>query len=138
MAGAIDSFILEKEIGSDFARKLQLNLRGAIKSTTKLKSGLAMKSTVNPVYKNNELFSLLIKTPYYIYPILDLGFEKSKKDGINARIQKRDILIKALENGRLVENLADAIGNLRATSIVSRIAFAFDKNLQTSNSLNNE
>lgn len=138
MAGVIDSFILEKEIGSDFARKLQLNLRSAIKSTTKIKSGLAMKSTVNPRYKNNELFSLVIKTPYYIYPILDLGFEKSKKEGINARIEKRDILISALQNGRLVELLADKIGDIRATSIVSRIAFGFDKDLKTSNSLSNE
>lgn len=135
MAGEIDSFVLEKQIGSDFAKKLQLNLRGAIKSTTNHRSGLAMKSTVSPVYKQNQLFSLLIKTPYYIFPILDLGFERSKSNGINSRIGKRDILIKALEDGRFVNQLADEIGDVRATSIISRIGFAFDKDLQTSNSL---
>lgn len=138
MAGEIDSFVLEKQIGSDFAKKLQLNLRGAIKSTTNYRSGLAMKSTVSPVYKQNQLFSLLIKTPYYIFPILDLGFERSKSNGINSRIEKRDILIKALDNGRLVELLADEIGDLRAATIISRISFGFDKDLQTSNSLSNE
>jgi hypothetical protein len=135
MAGEIDSFLLEEQIGSEFSKKLQLNLRGAIRTTTNNRSGLALKSTVSPVYKQNQLFSLLIKTPYYIFPILDLGFERSKKTGINSRIEKRDILIKALENGSLVERLADQIGDVRAAAIISRVSFGFDKDLQTSNSL---
>ncbi len=135
MAGEIDNFLLEKQIGSEFSKKLQLNLRGAIRTTTNNRSGLALKSTVSPVYKQNQLFSLLIKTPYYIFPILDLGFERSKKTGINSRIEKRDILIKALENGSLVERLADQIGDVRAAAIISRVSFGFDKDLQTSNSL---
>lgn len=135
MAGRTDNLEFERQIGSEFANRLMLNLRRAIKDTTKKKDGLSMKSTASAVYKNNELHSLLIKTPYYIYPILDLGFEGSKKKGINFRVEKRDILIKAIENGRFIEKLADQIGDVRAAAIISRVSFGFDKDLQTSNSL---
>lgn len=138
MAGQLDLFMLEKQVGSEFTNRLRSNLRSVIGSTTKKRSGLALKSTVNAVYKNEQLYSLLIKTPYYIYPILHVGFEGSKKEGISKRIEGKNIITKAVEEGRLVQDLADKVGDLRAKEILSRITVAFDVNFKSSNSLNNE
>lgn len=152
MAGEIDTFLLEKQLGSEFAKRLRSSFRNAISSTTSRtrtvvvkgkeytykNSGLALKSTVTPVYRNNELYSLMIKTPYYIYPILHYGFEGSKKEGINKRIAGRNMLNKAIQDGKLVQDLADRIGEVRAKEIVSRISFGFDINIKSSNSIGNE
>jgi hypothetical protein len=123
MAGEIDIFLLEKQTGSEFAKRLKRNLLSSIKSKTNKGSGLANKSNVKAFYKNGLLDKLTIFTPYYIYPILHMGFEGSKKNGVNARLKAREFIIDAIENGRLVEDLADIVGNARAEAIVGRIDF---------------
>ena len=110
----------------------------AIRSKTQKGSGLASKSTVKPFYKNNLLERITIFTPYYIYPILHVGFEGTKANGINARLKARDFIIDAVERGKAVEDLADIIGNQRAEVIINRINFGFDKNMKSSNTLGNE
>ena len=138
MAGQIDLFMLEKQAGTQFANRIKRNLLSSIRSKTQKGSGLASKSTVKPIYKNDLLERITIFTPYYIYPILHVGFEGTKSNGINARLKAREFIIDAIENGKIVEELADMIGNQRAEVIVNRINFGFDKNLKSSNTLGNE
>lgn len=124
MAGEIDIFLLEKQTGEAFAKRLKSNLLSSIRSKVEEgESGNALKSNVKAVYKNGLLDKLTIFTPYYIYPILHIGFEGTKKNGVNARLQARKFLVDAIENGRFVEDLADVVGNARAEAIVSKIDF---------------
>ena len=138
MAGQVDLFMLEKQAGTQFANRIKRNLLSSIRSKTQKGSGLASKSTVKPFYKNNLLERITIFTPYYIYPILHVGFEGTKANGIYARLKARDFIIDAVERGKAVEDLADIIGNQRAEVIINRINFGFDRNTQSSNTLGNE
>lgn len=138
MAGQLDLFMLEKQAGTQFANRIKRNLVASIRNKTNKGSGLALKSTVKPFYKNNLLERITIFTPYYIYPILHVGFEGTKANRINARLKAREFIIDAVERGKAVEELADIIGNQRAEVIVNRITFGFDKNMQSSNTIGNE
>lgn len=136
MASEIDIFLAEKKVGTDFANRIKRNLLTSIKQNVKKgATGMALKSTAKPFYKNGLLDKITLYTPYYIYPILHYGFEGSKKNGINFRVKARQFLSDAVENGKLVEDLATIIGDQRATAIMNRVAFGFDKELKTSNSL---
>ncbi len=143
MASAIDAYlaanqteISEEAIGKQFANRIRTNLLASIRNqTNKGKSGMALKSTAKPVYKFGQLDRITLFTPYYIYPILDYGFEGTKSNGVNARMKPKNFLSNALENGKVVQDLADLIGNQRANAIVMRTDFAFDKDNNTSNSL---
>lgn len=126
MASEIDIFLAEKAAGTKFAYRLRSNVRASIASLTTKRSGIALKSTVTPVYKDGLLYALTIKTPYYIYPILHYGFEGNKNKGINYRVKARNIITDALENGKFIEELADTIGENRAVAIVKRIYDGFD------------
>jgi hypothetical protein len=121
MPGEIDLLMLEKQTGKTFANRMQRNLISSIKSKVKTQSGEAIKSKAKPSFKNGLLDKITVFTPFYIYPILHMGFEGSKKDGVNYRIEAKNFLNDALENGRLVEELADVIGNQRAEDIVAKI-----------------
>lgn len=123
MAGELDLFMLEKQAGTQFANRIKRNLVASIRNKTNKGSGLALKSTVKPLYKNNLLERITIFTPYYIYPILHIGFEGRKSNGINARLKAREFIIDAVERGKVVEDLADIIGNQRAEVIINRINF---------------
>lgn len=123
MAGELDLFMLEKQAGTQFASRIKRNLLSSIRSKTKKGEGLALKSSVKPFYKNQLLERITIFTPYYIYPILHIGFEGTKKNGINARLKARQFILDAVENGKAVEDLADIIGDQRAEVIVNRINF---------------
>lgn len=138
MAGEIDLFMLEKQAGTQFANRIKRNLLSSIRSKTNKGEGLALKSTVKPFYKSNLLERITIFTPYYIYPILHIGFEGTKSNGVNARLKAREFILDAVERGKAVEELADVIGNQRAEVIVKRINFGFDKNLKSSNTIGNE
>ena len=83
----------------------------------------ALKTTVKPFFKNELLERITIFTPYYIYPILHIGFEGTKKNGVNARLKAQHFITDALENGKLVEDLANIVGQNRAESIVAKINF---------------
>lgn len=138
MAGEIDLFMLEKQAGTQFANRIKRNLLSSIRSKTNKGEGLALKSTVKPFYKNNLLERITMFTPYYIYPILHIGFEGTKSNGITTRLKARDFLIDAVESGRAVEELADVIGNQRVEVIINRINFGLERNLKSSNTLGNE
>jgi hypothetical protein len=128
MAGELDLFMLEKQAGTQFANRIKRNLLSSIRNKTNKGNGLALKSNVKPIYKNELLDRITIFTPYYIYPILHIGFEGTKKNGVNARLKAREFIMDALEQGKAVEELADVIGNQRAEVIVNRINFGFDNN----------
>lgn len=128
MAGQLDIFMLEKQAGTEFANRIKRNLLSSIRSKTKKGEGLALKSTVKPFFKNGLLDRITIFTPYYIYPILHLGFEGTKANGVNVRLKAKEFILDALENGKAVEELADIIGEQRTEVIVNRINFGFDKN----------
>ncbi len=124
MASEIDHFLLEKQTGIQFSNRLKRNLIASIKAkVNKGNSGMALKSNVKPFFKNQLLDRITITTPYYIFPILHIGFEGTKKNGVNARLQARKFITDAVENGKLVEDLATIIGDQRAEAIVSRINF---------------
>jgi hypothetical protein len=129
MAGGVDILLQEKEIGTDFSKRIKSNLLSSIRRQVKKGSGLALRTAVKPVYKNGFLDRITIFTPYYIYPILHLGFEGSKKNGVRFRVAAKNFITEALENGKIVEDLADLVGSQRASAIVSSINFiAFDNN----------
>ena len=139
MASDIDLFLAEKKVGTDFANRVKRNLLNSIKQNVKKgATGMALKSNAKPFYQNGLLWRITLFTPYYIYPILHVGFEGTKKNGINYRVKARQFLSDAVENGKMVEDLADIIGNQRATAIINRVTFGFDREFQTSNSLGNE
>jgi hypothetical protein len=123
MAGQVDLFMLEKQAGTQFANRIKRNLLSSIRSKTEKGSGLASKSTVKPFYKSELLERITIFTPYYIYPILHVGFEGTKSNGVNARLKAREFIVDAVERGKIVEDLADIIGNQRAEVIINRINF---------------
>jgi len=124
MASEIDLFLLEKQAGIQFSKRMKHNLLASIKAkVNKGSSGMALKSNVKPFFKNQLLDRITTTTPYYIFPILHIGFEGTKKNGVNARLEARKFITDAVENGKLVEDLADVIGSQRADAIVSRINF---------------
>ena len=143
MASEIDAYlaanktqISEEAIGKQYANRIKSNLLSSIRNqTNKGATGMALKSTAKPVYKFGLLDKITLFTPYYIYPILNYGFEGRKSDGVNRRMKAKNFLSDALENGRVVQDLADLIGSQRAESIILRTNFAFDKDNNTSNSL---
>lgn len=125
MASEIDLFLLEKQAGIQFSNRLKRNLIASIKAkVNKGSTGMALKSNVKPFFKNQLLDRITITTPYYIFPILHIGFEGTKKNGVNARLEARKFITDAVENGKLVEDLANIIGDQRADAIVSRINFS--------------
>ena len=123
MAGELDLFMLEKQAGTQFANRIKRNLLSSIRNKTNKGNGLALKSNVKPIYKNELLDRITIFTPYYIYPILHIGFEGTKKNGVNFRLKAREFIMDALEQGKAVDELADVIGSQRAEVIVNRINF---------------
>lgn len=136
MASEIDIFLAEKNVGNEFSKRIKRNLLNSIKQNVKKgATGLALKSTAKAFYKFGLLDRITLFTPYYIYPILHVGFEGSKKNGIYYRVKARQFMSDAVENGKVVEDLATVVGNQRGTAIMNRVAFGFDKELKTSNSL---
>lgn len=142
MASSIDAYFAgktEQDIGRDYASRVKRNLLLSIRSkTSKGATGMALKSTAKPVFKHGLLERITLFTPYYIYPILDYGFEGTKVNGVKMRLQAGKFLADALENGKVIQDLADVIGNQRADAILFRTNFGFDKEFNTSNSLGNE
>jgi hypothetical protein len=138
MAGAVDAYFAaktEKDIGTELQWRLKRNLVASIKSKTKEGTGLALKSDVKAFYKDGLLDKITLYTPYYIYPILDYGFEGTKINGINMRLKAGRFLSDALENGKVIRDLADLIGKQRANDIMFRVAFGFKEELETSRSV---
>lgn len=129
MAGEIDILILEKQIGKEFSGKIKKNLLASIRTNVSSRSGLALKSKTRANYsKDGYLHSLTMTLPYYIFPILNFGYEGSKSQSLNYRVKARNFISEALEGGRLVEDLASKIGNNRASAVIGRIdAILFDK-----------
>lgn len=135
MPSAVDAYLAaktEKDIGTEFAWRMKRNLLASIKSKTNKGTGLALKSTSKAFYEDGLLDRITLFTPYYIYPILDYGFEGTKINGVNMRLKAGRFLSDAYENGKVVRDLADLIGNERATGFMIRTAFGYDEELQTS------
>jgi len=141
MASVVDAYLAnksEKDIGTEFTYRIKRNLLSSIKNKLESRKGLALKSTAKPTYKNELLDRITLFTPYYIFPILDYGFEGTKINGINMRLNAGRFLADSLENGKVIKDLADIVGNRRANDIMFRTNFAFDKDIKGSNSLGNE
>jgi len=113
----------ETAVGIKFAARLQKNLKASIGAKTIKHTGKALRTKAKPNYVSGYLQSIIITTPYYIFPILNYGFEGSKKKGINSRIEGKDFMFDALEGGKFLDDLADEVGRSRAVQIVRRISF---------------
>lgn len=135
MASAVDSYFdsqalrerkeKEQQIGLIFSKRLERTLLHSIATKTKNGSGKALKTKVKfDLNRDHFLQRLTITTPYYIYPILNNGFEGNKKASVQSRTKGREFLQEALEHGAFVNDLADQVGALRAQQIVNRIAFS--------------
>lgn len=138
MNSAVDAYLAnrsEKDIGKEFTYRIKRNLLSSIKNKLEKRDGLALKSTAKPVYKNGLLDRITLFTPYYIFPILDYGFEGTKINGITMRLKAGRFLADSLENGKVIKDLADIVGNRRANDIMFRTNFGFDSELQTSNTV---
>ncbi|MFV8336419.1 hypothetical protein ACNQF7_10090 [Flavobacterium sp. RSP29] len=138
MTSAIDAYLAnksEKDIGVEFSYRIKRNLLSSIKGKLESRQGLALKSTAKPIYKNGLLDRITLFTPYYVFPILDYGFEGTKINGINMRLKAGRFLADSLENGKVIKDLADIVGNRRANDIMFRTNFSFDSELETSNTV---
>jgi hypothetical protein len=119
MAGSIDSYTLEKQIGSEAASKLRNAFRSAIRETVNVR-GESRKASVTARYKQRRLDRLTFAAPYYIF-MQHNGFEGQKKNGVMMRLKATDVLNKALQQSGVLENLADNIANLRGEEVIASI-----------------
>nr|WP_322625630.1 hypothetical protein [uncultured Flavobacterium sp.] len=112
----------DAKIGTAFAYRLRINLFNSIKKRTEKRSGAALKTNVRANYDNGFLYSLTIATPYYIYPILNNGAEGVGKHKVS--LEPRNFMNDGFENGKFQQDLATAVGSIRAALIVSRVDFS--------------
>ena len=124
MASAVDLYMLERSIGTDAAKQLRAAFKSAIRETVDSK-GESMKATVTARYRGARLDRLSFVAPHYIFKQHN-GFEGSKKNGVNMRLQATDVLNKALEKSNILDTLADKISDLRAEEVITAINFRRD------------
>lgn len=124
MAGAIDTYALEKQVGAQAVSKLRAAFKSAIRSAVKV-SGDSRKATVTSRYKRQRLDRITFFAPHYILK-QNYGFEGKKSNGIMMRLQATEVLSKAIESSNVLETLADDISNIRAEEVITRINFLKD------------
>ncbi len=121
---------LEKRLGLRMAQKFRRSIKLAIKNTQKDSySGESKKSTATPKFKYGFLERIEFKTPYYVYPIQHVGFEGKKETSINRRLKPTDVMNQAIRQGKLVEELADEITELRGDQVMARLTLPKSKNV---------
>lgn len=134
---AVDLYALEKSLANRSTTALRTGLRNAIKSTTNSKTyrtsgdktysydntGLAVNSSgARAVFKDKRLQRIAIKAQHYIFK-QNYGFEGSKKNGVNMRLEATSVLLKALNDSNVLEDLADEISEIRLSEVTAKINF---------------
>ena len=121
MAGTIDRYQEEKRIGKATSASVKSALKSKIKETTKSKTGTAERTASSrAVFKNQRLQRITLQAPHYIFK-QHFGFEGTKKNGVNMRLAKTNVINKVLDGTNILENLADALSNLRSEEVESLI-----------------
>lgn len=122
MTGLIDLKQAEQKIGRDAAKGLKSGILKLIDQKLARRSGQASKTTVKSRLKQDRLDRLTITAPKHLY-VQNFGFEGSKKNGVTMCLEAKDILTKAVEESNVLDNLADALGELRAEEVITLINF---------------
>lgn len=124
MASAIDLYNLEKQLAKKGTTALKVALKNAINSTVEIKTFAAL-NTANSraVYKDQRLQRITIQAPHYVFK-QNYGFEGSKSNGINMRLNQTDVLSKALDSSNILNTLADGIAEIRLSQVTTLINFS--------------
>lgn len=123
MTGRVDIYMLEKKVGKEAADKLKAAFKREISTAVNVTGdGKAKNATVTARYKQERLDRLTFSAPAYIFK-QNFGFEGSKKNGVNMRLQATNVLSKAINSSQVLETLADEIANLRAEEVITSINF---------------
>jgi hypothetical protein len=124
MLSLIDLYNLEKQLGSKSAAALKTALKNAINSTVGAKTFAALNAAnARAVFKDNRLQRITIQAEHYIFK-QNYGFEGSKSNGINMRLQSTDVLAKALNTSNILNTLADGIADIRLSQVTALINFS--------------
>ena len=123
MAGAIDILSLEKELASKSTNAIKSSLKSIIRSTTHSRTGNALRvASAGSRFKNDRLQRITIKAPHYIFK-QNYGFEGTKSNGINMRLQQTSVIEKALDQSNVLETLADTLSEIRLSQVAAIIQF---------------
>jgi hypothetical protein len=123
MIGAVDLYQLEKNLAGKSTTAMRNAIRGAISQTTESQTGEALKQAGSrAVFRDNRLQRITIRAPHYIFK-QQYGFEGTKSNGINMRLQATSVIAKAIESSKILETLADEISEIRLTEVTSKINF---------------
>lgn len=122
MISAVDLYQLERNVGKDAAKTLTKSLRSMISNTSNRKTGEASKSRVTSVFKNQRLDRLTIFAPHYVFK-QHYGFEGSKKNNVNMRLQSTNVLNRAIQETDILNKLIDDITDIRSEEVISVINF---------------
>jgi hypothetical protein len=119
-----NSASLELVAGKKAAKKLQTSLRGLIAVETIKSTGALMRTkTLAKADKfTGELDRITISSPHYGFK-LNYGFEGVKSNGAFMNLQPTNHLYKAIEQTNILNELADALGNIRADEVTAKISF---------------
>ncbi|RZJ71067.1 hypothetical protein [Flavobacterium sp.] len=124
MLSPADLYTLEKKAGNAAARKLRDHLRFAIQRTIFRKTGNAEASANSRAkFKDNRLQRITMQAPHYIFK-QHYGFEGQKKNGVNMRLKKTDVLNIALDRSKVLEILADDLAKIRIDQVALSVTFA--------------
>ena len=124
MAGLIDILSLEKELASKTTSSLKSALKSTLASTTQSRTGFANKTiTATSRFKFDRLQRIVIKAPLYVF-MQNYGFEGTKKNGINMRLNSTSIIEKALTQSNILETLANDISEIRLSQVLAIINFS--------------
>lgn len=117
-----DLTALEKAEGQKAARELGRQLRTLIARSTVKQSGEALKSKATARMKYDALDSITIGAPHYIFK-QHYGFEGIKSNRVHMTLKPTNVFNLLLDNNKTLDQLIDAIGNLRAEQVTSKIRF---------------
>lgn len=137
MPGAVDTYQLERNLANKTTRVLRTAVRSAISKTVSDKrivqsggnsylydnTGNAIKQAGSrSVFKNGRLQRFTIRAPHYIFK-QQYGFEGTKSNGVNMRLNATTVINKALEEANILESVADEISEIRMEEVISIINF---------------
>lgn len=123
MASAIDLYNLERQLANKGTSALKIALKNAINSTVGIKSFESLNSANSrAVFRDQRLQRITIQAPHYIFK-QNFGFEGSKSNGINMRLEATSVLSKALDSSNILNTLADGIADIRLSQVSALINF---------------
>lgn len=128
MPGVVDTLQLEKALASKTTRALTSSFKSAVYKTTHSRTGEAKRITGSrAVFKFNRLQRIVLKAPGYIFK-QNYGFEGTKSNGVNMRLQATAVIDLALNDPKILNDLADGITNIRGEQVLAAINFDLNPN----------